>query len=71
MTEFDDRERAQARAGALRGAQPLRGSRPAQLWEALARYLSGQLEHERRAEEREDRKRNGQGSRDQDQGRDG
>ena len=55
MTDFHDRENARARAEALRGAQPLRGSRPAELWAALARYLSGEMEHERRTGEHEDR----------------
>ena len=55
MSNFHDSENARARDEALRSSQPRRGSRPAELWAALARYLSGELEHERRTGEHGDK----------------
>lgn len=54
MKDFDGTERARARSEATHSTpDPRSGSRQQSIWAAMMRYLSGELDQEKRAADRE------------------
>jgi hypothetical protein len=57
MKDFEGTEKARARSEAAhRTPEAGTGSRQQSIWSAMMRYLSGELDHEKRAADREGRK---------------